>query len=75
MRDLFILYPFLLKLVTQEFAFDESLLAAAKDFLQISAAHKFDKSKNVTFVSIHIRRTGLNFINILYAAFLYNVVY
>jgi hypothetical protein len=46
-----------LKLVTQDFAFDGSLLAAAKDFLQKSATLKFEKTKNVTFVSIHIRRT------------------
>jgi len=66
---LMLLYLFL-KLVTREFAFDWNLLEAAKDFLQQSATVKFGKTKNVTFVSIHNRRTGVNFINVLQTTFM-----
>jgi hypothetical protein len=62
---------FLLKLVTQEFAFHPELLAAAKDFLQTSATLKFDGANQVIFVSVHVRRTGGKFINIKRAHFLY----
>jgi hypothetical protein len=62
------------QLISEEFVFDSAVISEAQTSLSriaLNANKNEDIAKDINYVSVHVRRTGVNFTNILCAGFLH----
>ena len=61
-----------IKIATHEFSFHQDVVEGAQDLLRLALRDKYgleSEEKKIIFVSVHVRRTGLNFTIILETVF------